>query len=101
MIGINYTEFKARSYKNVYVHWHTNSEKLFESGDVVRDFHDGLEFAKSLKEFNSKYKIPLLNMSDGNIAYSSTIDNFLMDTNEKYMYSEEGEVVKVNKNHIL
>jgi hypothetical protein len=101
MIGINYTEFEAKSYESVYVHWHTNLEKLFNSGDVVQDFHDGLEFAKAIKGFDPKHKMPLLNMSNGNLAYSSTIDNFLMDTKGKYKYSEDGEVVKVNKRRIL
>jgi hypothetical protein len=94
MLGIEYEEFEPDTYAGVYIYLSQGNKQIINTGNVVKDFYDALSVAKSLPEYKEDTEINLYNESLGNIVYSSTIDNFLMDTNDKYKFDDSFKLVK-------
>ena len=66
--GINYEEPFPAKYERVYIHYGDKEEKVFDSGDFVRDW------------WNVK-KFMIFNLMDSEHAFchSSSVDHFIMD----------------------
>ena len=97
MIGIDYEEFEPDTYKSTFVYYGPKNKKEFASGDVVKDFHEALEFAKTGDGFDKDHKINLYNESVGNIVYSSSVDDFVSDNGGKYKFNKKNEIVLAKK----
>ena len=69
--GINYKEGSKKKdleYKSVRVHYGQNEEKIFDSGNFVKDWYDSTRFC-------------ILELSDKEFHFSnsSSVDHFIMD----------------------
>lgn len=64
--GIRYEEGTNAGYEGVYVHYGDNEEKLFNTGNFVKDWFDALKWfiLGELSEY---------------LSNSSTVDHFIMD----------------------
>jgi len=75
MIFIHYEEFVRGDYKSIETHdGEDDSKKIFASGDVCKDFADGMEY---------------LNKNGLSTICSSGIDNFISDNKGDYMFDPE------------
>lgn len=96
VIGINYDEgskAKDLGYESVYFSYGRNrKEKLFDSGDFVKDWYDAMKFY--LNELNDKYP---------HLMGSSSCDHFIMDGakfDSMYLgYDEEKEEPVLSPNY--
>lgn len=66
--GINYTEPDPTTYKSVYIHYGEGKEKIFNTGDFVKDWYD-----------HTRYIIMTLSKKEAYFSGSSSIDHFIMD----------------------
>ena len=68
--GVNYDEGNEKDlgYRSVYLHYGKDKEKLFKSGNFVKDWWD-----------LRKYQIQKLSKSEPHFSHSSTVDHFIMD----------------------
>ena len=64
VIGIHAEEFVPNTYKSVYVFLNDGHQEIFETGDPIQDFINGLEYG---------------HQRDGRVIYSSSVDNFVCD----------------------
>lgn len=88
VIGINYAESGREfplDYKSVYLHYE-EGEKLFDSGDFVKDWFE-------CKKFIAKEDIIEKEVA---ICHSSSVDHFMMDGapyDSAYLHMENGKPV--------
>ena len=69
--GVNYdegSEKQGMGYKSVYLHYKEDDEKLFNTGNFVKDWWD-----------MRKFQIQELSESEPHFMHSSTINHFIMD----------------------
>jgi hypothetical protein len=69
--GVNYdegSEVEGMGYKSVYLHHGNNKEKLFNSGNFVKDWWD-----------MRKFQIQFIIDDDFIFCHSSSVDHFIMD----------------------
>jgi hypothetical protein len=78
MIAVDFTEFKKGTYRAVNVYLYDGKKKTFATGDPVKDFSDGLEYAINV---------------GGRVVYSSSVDDFVSDDGG-YKYDENNMIIK-------
>jgi hypothetical protein len=78
VVFVIYEEFVKEDYDHVEI-WIDKDVTIFKTGDVVKDFHDAVDYGVNLGV---------------NVIYSSTVDSFLMD-NDKWKYDDENYIVEV------
>ncbi len=64
--GITYEDGTPNGYKHVYIHGRNGEEKVFDSGNFVKDWFDALKWF-------------IHNNVDEHLSDSSTVDHFIMD----------------------
>lgn len=83
VVGINYNEFDPKTYKSVYVHQRDKKERVFDSGDFVKDWLDSTLFCVN-------------DDSEGHWSNSSSVDHFIMDGasfDSAYLNVENGKPI--------
>ena len=87
--GVNYdegSEVQGMGYKSVYLHYGKDKEKLFNSGNFVKDWWD-----------MRKFQIKELSDSEPHFSHSSSVDHFIMDGapyDSAYLHMVDGLVVR-------
>ena len=86
MICVDYNEYEPESYKGIYVFGCDDEKSKFYTGDPVKDMDEILKF---LTKSYPQESIP----------FSSTVDNFLMDSDGKYSYkyNKDDSVIGLKK----
>lgn len=80
--GINYDEGNPNDYESVYIHYGDREEKVFASGNFVKDWYDALKWYlhADLKEHA--------------LCNSSSVDHFIMDGadfDSAYLVGKDGK----------
>ena len=86
VIGINYEDGDGSTYESVRIHYAGNKEKLFNTGNFVKDWYD-----------MRKFMIQELMDSEQYFCHSSDVDHFCMDGapyDSAYLHTtDEGEPI--------